>query len=323
MVCEVSVVIPVYNEVESLHSFFESLIPPLENIQYELIFINDGSIDTSLSFLKDKSHADHRVKIIDFTKNFGQTAALAAGIEVAQGDIIICMDADGQNDPADIPHLISEMKRGADVVSGWRYHRKDSFFTRRLPSMAANAIISWVTGVSLHDYGCTLKAYRRSVLQDIRLYGEMHRFIPAWCAWKGAKIVEVKVNHHARQQGKSKYGIGRTFKVLLDLITAKFFSAYLNKPSYFFGGTGLLFMFFGFLAGLFPILDKFIFFQWGHLRIPFLIFSIFLGLLGVQFIVLGLLAEILIRIYYETKDERPYRIKEIIQSNKAEGRCAK
>jgi glycosyltransferase involved in cell wall biosynthesis len=204
------------------------------------------------------------------------------------------------------------------VVSGWRFDRQDPWFTRKLPSSIANGLISLVTGVALHDYGCTLKAYRREVLKDVRLYGEMHRFIPAWCEWKGAKVREVKVRHHPRRRGASKYGLGRTFKVMLDLITAKFFSSYLSKPSYFFGGLGMILVFLGFWAGLFPILDKLFFNHWAYLRIPFMILSIFLGMLGTQFIVLGLLAEILIRIYYENKNERPYRVARVLGGETAD-----
>ncbi|HRY29181.1 MAG TPA: glycosyltransferase family 2 protein [Elusimicrobiota bacterium] len=309
---KVSLVIPVLNEEASLPGLLDSLDRALAGIPFEAIFVDDGSTDGSLRLLEDRARADARVKVISFIRNFGQTPALAAGIDMARGDAIVCLDADGQNDPADIPGLLDELGRGADVVSGWRYPRRDPFLTRRLPSFLANHLISCVTGVRLHDYGCTLKAYRRHVLQGLRLYGEMHRFLPAWCAWKGAKITEVRVRHHPRRLGKSKYGIVRTFKVLLDLITAKFFASYLTKPSYFFGGAGLALLFFSVIAGLLPIYDKFVLDSYGHLRIPFMILSIFLGLLGAQFIVFGLLAEILIRIYYENKGERPYQVAKIV-----------
>jgi glycosyltransferase involved in cell wall biosynthesis len=316
MSIDVSVVLPVYNEVESLPDILKSLDAALKGISSEIVFVDDGSTDGSLALLEERSKSDSRIKVISFTRNFGQTAALAGGIEAAQGEVLVCLDADGQNDPADIPRLMEEIRRGADVVSGWRFDRKDPWFSRRLPSKAANAIISFVTGVPLHDYGCTLKAYRRSVLKNLRLYGEMHRFIPAWCAWKGAKIVELRVTHHPRRLGKSKYGMGRILKVLLDLITAKFFSSYLTKPSYFFGGSGLALIFAGLWVGLFPIVDKFLLDRWGNLRIPFIIFAVFLFLLGAQLIMLGLLAEILIRIYYENNNERPYLVNKVVSQGK-------
>jgi glycosyltransferase involved in cell wall biosynthesis len=314
MAPEFSVVIPVYNESESLPSLFSALGRALKDRSCEVILVDDGSQDASVELLRQQVQKDPRFRVVRFARNFGQTAAMAAGFDTAQGDVIVCLDADGQNDPADIARLLEEIRRGADVVSGWRFDRQDPWLTRRLPSRLANGLISFVTGVPLHDYGCTLKAYRRELLQNIRLYGEMHRFIPAWCAWKGARVVEVKVAHHPRRLGKSKYGLGRTFKVVLDLITAKFFSSYLTKPNYVFGGTGILFIFLSFWAGLFPVVDKFFLDRWGPFRVPFMILSVFLGLLGAQFIVFGLLAEILIRIYYENNDERPYKIAEILKA---------
>ncbi|MGQ0644077.1 MAG: glycosyltransferase, partial [Elusimicrobiota bacterium] len=271
------------------------------------------------ALLEARAKSDPRLKVITFARNFGQTAAMAAGFDAARGAVVVCLDADGQNDPGDVPLQLAEIERGADVVSGWRHDRQDPWLSRKLPSALANGLISLVTGVALHDYGCTLKAYRRTVLKDLRLYGEMHRFLPAWCVWKGAKVTEVKVRHHPRRLGKSKYGIGRTFKVVLDLMTAKFFASYLNKPSYFFGGLGMLSIFLGFLAGFTALLDKFVLNQWGPFRVPLIILSVFLGLLGTQFAVLGLLAEILIRIYYENKNERPYRIAKITGLQTGEG----
>jgi len=312
MSIDFSVAIPVYNEEESLPPLFQNLDTALEGMNCEILFVNDGSSDRTLELLEAKAKTDPRYRVVAFTRNFGQTAAMAAGFENAQGDIVVCLDADGQNDPADIPKLLEEMRAGADVVSGWRFNRQDAWLTRLLPSKIANAIISFVTGVPLHDYGCTLKAYRREYVHNLRLYGEMHRFIPAWCAWKGARVREVKVRHYPRTLGKSKYGLGRTFKVVLDLVTAKFFSSYLSNPSYFFGGFGLFFFVLSGVAGILPFIDKFFFDQWGHLRIPFMIFSVFMGLIGLQFVVLGLLAEILIRVYYENKNERPYRIGKIL-----------
>lgn len=304
----ISVVIPVHNEAESLPPLFATLARELAPLEYELIWVNDGSTDGSGALLDATAAKNPHMSVLHFARNFGQTAALAAGLAAARGDIFVCMDADGQNDPADIPRLVQAIRDGADVVSGWRRQRNDPWLTRRLPSGLANGLISRVTHVFLHDHGCTLKAYRRDMFQRLRLYGEMHRFIPVWCAWDGAKIVEMEVTHHPRRQGKSKYGVGRTLRVILDLLTVKFFSSYLGSPNHVLGGIGLGFLGLGFLAGLFPFLDKFVWHQWGPLRIPALILSVFLGILGVQSVILGLLAEILIRIYYENKNERPYRV---------------
>lgn len=304
----VSLVIPVFNEKGCLPFLVDQLAPLLQSLNAELIWVNDGSTDGSGAFLDGLAKKDPRVSVLHFSRNFGQTAALAAGLAAARGEVMVCMDADGQNDPADIPRLVQAIREGADVASGWRRHRQDPWLSRNLPSALANALISRVTQVRLHDHGCTLKAYRREVFQRLRLYGEMHRFIPVWCAWDGAKIVELEVTHHLRKQGRSKYGLGRTVRVILDLMTVKFFSSYLGSPNHVLGGIGLSLLALSFVAGVFPFLDKFVWHQWGPLRIPSLILSVFLGILGVQSVILGLLAEILIRIYYENKNERPYRI---------------
>jgi glycosyltransferase involved in cell wall biosynthesis len=314
MTIELSVVVPVFNEAESLPALLADLRRALDGLPSttsEAVLVDDGSTDGSWDVLRAAAARDPRLRLVRFKRNYGQTPALAAGFQLSRGSTVVCLDADGQNDPADIPALLEEVRRGADVVSGWRRERRDPWLTRRLPSRAANLLISVVTGVYLHDYGCTLKAYRREALEGLRLYGEMHRFLPAWCAWRGAVVKELPVRHHPRRKGRSKYGLLRTIKVLLDLVTAKFFSAYLNKPSYFFGGAGLVLVAASFLSGLFPVIDKLWIDRWGPLRVPFMILCIFLGLLGAQFIVLGLLAEIVIRIYYENKDERPYRIAEV------------
>lgn len=308
----VSLILPVFNERGILPSLFDQLVPLLDSLDAELIWVNDGSTDGSGAMLDELAAKDPRVSVLHFARNFGQTAALAAGLAAARGDIFVCMDADGQNDPADVPRLVQAIREGADVVSGWRKRRQDPWLTRRLPSAIANGLISRVTQVSLHDHGCTLKAYRREMFKRLRLYGDMHRFIPVWCAWEGAKIVELEVTHHPRRQGKSKYGLGRTLRVILDLLTVKFFSSSLGSPNHVLGGIGLGFLGLGFLAGVFPFLDKFVWNQWGPLRIPALILSVFLGILGVQSIILGLLAEILIRIYYENKNERPYRVARVV-----------
>ncbi len=307
----ITIVVPVYNEAGNLPPLISALAAALSNTEFEVVFVNDGSSDESPSLLDRQAFANPRWSVIHLSRNFGQTAALAAGIYHARGDVLVTLDADGQNDPVDILRLVDALKNSADVACGWRRDRKDTWLTRKVPSRLANALISWVTGVSLHDHGCTLKAFRRSAIGELRLYGEMHRLIPVWCAWKGARLVEVEVRHHPRRLGRSHYGLGRTFKVLLDLITAKFFFSFLGSPSHALGGVGFILLGMGFLAGLFPILDKFWFAQWGHLRIPFMIFSVFLGLLGMQFLALGVLAEILVRIYYENKNERPYRIARI------------
>lgn len=305
----VSLVIPVFNERENLQPLYQDICQHLKEKAYEIIFIDDGSTDGSTQEIETLAKKDKNVKAIFFAKNFGQTAALAAGFEKAQGDIIVPLDADRQNDPADIPKLLQKIAEGYDVASGWRKKREDPFWSRRFPSILANSIISSVTGVHLHDFGCTLKAYRRSSLEKIRLYGEMHRFLPAWCAWRGAKITEVEVHHLPRTKGRSKYGLGRTFKVVLDLLTTKFISGYLTKPSYFFGGLGLLFYLTGALSGGVAFYDKLGPDRWPALRIPLLLLAGFLGVVGTFLLLMGLIAELIVRLYYEISREKPYQIK--------------
>ncbi|HMU95943.1 MAG TPA: glycosyltransferase family 2 protein [Elusimicrobiota bacterium] len=312
-----SVVVPVLNESKNLPALMDGLSRALHGLPAEFLFIDDGSTDDGASLIEQRRVQDPRVHLVSLARRFGQTAALSAGLEKARGDVIVTLDADGQNDPADIPALLALLDQGADVVCGWRRTRHDPWLSRRLPSGIANRIISWVTGVALHDYGCTLKAFRRSAVEGLRLYGEMHRLIPVWCAWRGAVIREIEVRHHPRVHGRSHYGIGRTFKVLLDLLTAKFFFSFLTSPSHPLGGLGLVFLFLGFLSGLFPILDKFVFNHWPLYRIPFMILSVFLGLLGMQFLALGVLAEILVRIYYENRGEKPYRVKRVVPDDAA------
>src|SRR3990170_346234 len=237
---DVSVVIPIFNERENLPPLYQALRDALGGRKVELVFVDDGSTDGSRQELERLARTDPaRVRVVELRRNFGQTAAIAAGIDHSQGEVIVLIDADLQNDPADIPMMLDKIAEGYDVVSGWRIRRKDSFLTRTLPSRMANSLISWVTGVPLHDYGCTLKAYRREVLRGFRLYGEMHRFIPAYAGWVGARIIEVPVQHHPRAHGKTKYGLERTLKVFLDLLTVKFLVSYANKPIYLFGGTGI------------------------------------------------------------------------------------
>ncbi len=237
---KISVVVPIFNETESISLLNAAIISALDGYEYEVIYVDDGSTDESMGILEDlAAEYSDKVHVIEFRRNFGQTAAIAAGIDHAEGEVIVTIDADLQNDPADIPKLVKDIEDGYDVASGWRIDRKNSFLTRTIPSRAANWLISKVTGVRLHDYGCTLKAYRREVLQGFHLYGEMHRFIPAYAGAVGAKIIEVPVQHHPRRYGKAKYGLERTAKVILDLFTVKFLISFSNKPIYLFGGTGL------------------------------------------------------------------------------------
>jgi glycosyltransferase involved in cell wall biosynthesis len=308
---ELSLVVPVYNEDENLVELGAEIRHALRALEYEVIFVDDGSTDRSFELLKKLALEEPRCKVVRLATNFGQTAAMSAGIAHATGLIIGFLDSDRQNDPADIPAMLRRLDEGFDAVSGWRKDRQDAFLNRRLPSMAANALISWVTGVHLHDYGCTLKLYRSQFLKDLRLYGEMHRFVPAYAGMMGARICEMPVNHRARTKGVSKYGLSRTFKVVLDLMTVKFMDAYLTKPIYLFGGGGLLTMSLGGLLGLWTLYKKF------HLHVfvkdqPLFQISIVLVLVGVQMLLLGLLAEILIRIYYDVRERQPYFVRERI-----------
>ncbi len=314
MTPELSLVIPVYNEEENLPLLFDAIqnaVTPL-SIPWEVIFVDDGSGDDSLKTLKTLAAQDRaHVRVISFRRNFGQTAAIAAGIDHARGEIIVLLDADMQNDPADIPMLLEKLEEGYDVVSGWRKDRKDNALTRTLPSHMANALISWVTGVHLHDYGCTLKAYRREVITSFRLYGEMHRFIPVYAHAVGAKIVEVPVRHHPRKYGKAKYGLERTLKVLLDLFTVKFLLSYSAKPIYLFGGAGFALIFLS-AATLLYLLIRRVFFSVSVLASPFFQMSAMFFILGFQSILMGLIAELLVRTYHESQHKPTYTIREII-----------
>ena len=316
---EISVVIPVYDELENLIPLHQSLTKALEGREYELIFVDDGSTDGSgdeLGRLADQD-PDHTRAII-FRRNFGQTAAIAAGIDHSFGDVIVTIDADQQNDPADIPLLMEKIEQGYDVVSGWRISRQDKF-SRRLPSRVANWLISKVTGVSLHDYGCTLKAYKREVLEGFRLYGEMHRFIPAYAGWVGAKIVEIPVQHHPRKFGKAKYGLERTIKVILDLFTVKFLLSYANNPIYLFGGAGI-----GLIAVSFIMLAILVYrrieFDEHLIRSPLLLMTTILFVLGFQSILMGLIAELLARTYHESQAKPTYSIREILNGSEVSER---
>ena len=310
----VSVIIPVYNEAESLLILQEALHKALDgqDFPWEVVYVDDGSLDQSLGILSDiaREDVDH-VCVVQLRRNFGQTAAIAAGIDYAQGDILVLMDADMQNDPADIPMMLEKIKQGYDVVSGWRIDRQDPFMTRKLPSRIANGLISRVTGVHLHDYGCTLKAYRREVITGFRLYGEMHRFIPAFAGWVGANIIEVPVNHHPRRFGKTKYGLERTIKVILDLFTVKFLSSYANKPIYLFGGAGIV-LFTGSVLALLIIIIRKLWIGESMVRSPLLQMSTMLFILGFQSILLGLIAELLVRTYHESQAKPTYTVRKVV-----------
>lgn len=307
-----SVVIPVYNEEESIRLLYEKLKAALDLLhkEYEILFIDDGSTDRTLSILEEIQAKDKHLIVLSLRRNFGQTAAFAAGFDFARGDIVVTMDGDLQNDPADIPKLLEKIK-DHDLVSGWRKKRKDPFFTRRLPSMAANWLISNVTGVKLHDYGCSLKAYRRDVIKNLKLYGEMHRFIPAVASWYGVRVAEVETIHHPRMHGKSKYGISRTIKVVLDLITVKFLQSFSTKPIQFFGPVGIASGFLGFLILFYLSIDKLFFGKDIGAR-PLLLLGALLVIVGIQLIGMGLIGEMLVRVYHESQRKPIYVIKKIL-----------
>lgn len=310
----VSVVVPVYNEVKNVPLLHAKVTAALRGAKYawELVLVDDGSSDGSLQAMEILAARDPKhTRVVALRRNFGQTAAISAGIDYSTGEIIVLMDGDLQNDPEDIPKLLAEIEKGFDVVSGWRKFRKDNFITRTLPSMMANALISSVTGVVLHDYGCTLKAYRREVLTGFRLYGEMHRFIPAYAGYVGATITEVPVQHHPRKYGSSKYGLERTVKVILDLFTVKFLSGFSNKPIYLFGGVGLGFSGVGLLGLLFLFVRKFLIGS-GVVDSPVFILSALLFAIGVQSILLGLIAEMMVRTYHESQSKPIYRVRYVI-----------
>lgn len=310
---EISIVVPVLNEEQNIQPLYDEITKALsEKYGYEVIFVDDGSTDESVNTLKELQKTDPRLRIIHFRRNFGQTAALSAGFANARGAIIVALDADLQNDPADIPKMIEKLHEGYDVVSGWRKKRHDKTLTRRIPSMCANWLIAKITGVKLHDFGCTLKAYRREVLAEIRLYGEMHRFIPALASWSGARICEMAVNHRPRRAGRAKYGLGRTWKVLLDLITVKFLGSFSTKPIYIFGGLGILSTLGASVSGLFVLYQKLVH-NFSMNRNPLLYLTALLITAAIQFILMGLLAELLVRTYHESQNRPTYVIKEIIE----------
>ncbi|HWQ99451.1 MAG TPA: glycosyltransferase family 2 protein [Candidatus Methylomirabilis sp.] len=311
MVKSVSIVIPVYNEEQSLPLFYEELrviADRMTSVAFEIMIVDDGSMDKSPDILRDLCRRDARVKGVVFQRNYGQTAAMSCGIKMATGEVIIPMDADLQNDPADIPKFLEKIDEGFSCVSGWRKDRKDAFFSRKLPSWIANTLISWMTGVSLHDYGCTMKAYKCDVIQGIELYGEMHRFIPAYAAWTGAKVTEIAVNHRERSYGVSKYGLSRVFKVLLDLIVVRFLTTSFNKPMHFFGVVGFIALLIGSIAEIAAIVLRF---RGLHLvQTPLPVVGAMFVIVGVQFLLFGLLAEVMMRTYYESKHATPYHVRE-------------
>jgi glycosyltransferase involved in cell wall biosynthesis len=312
---KLSLILPVYNEEESLPHLHDAIQKAFngQSFGWEVIYVNDGSTDKSLSVLEQIAGTDPKhVRVVALRRNFGQTAAIAAGIDHSSGEVIVLSDADLQNDPADIPAMVEQIEQGYDVVSGWRKNRQDTFLTRVVPSRMANWLISNVTGVHLHDYGCTLKAYRREVLTGFRLYGEMHRFIPAYAYSVGARIIELPVHHHARQYGKTKYGLTRTLKVVLDLFTVKFLLSYANKPIYLFGGTGLALIIISALVFILLLIRR-IFFQVDVLSSPFFQMSTMFTILGFQSILMGLIAELLVRTYHESQAKPTYTILKVIR----------
>jgi len=308
---ELSVIIPVYNEEESLPLLFDKLFPVLDGLgkTFEVVIVDDGSRDGSFHVLKAACVQRPEIRAIRFRRNSGQTAAMMAGIDVARAPVIVTLDADLQNDPEDIPLLLAQLDEGSDVVSGWRKDRQDAKIRRNLVSRIANSVISNLSGVHLHDYGCTLKAYRREVLEGMRLYGEMHRFVPIYASWMGARVTEMPVRHHARRYGQSKYGLERTVKVILDLFVIMFFQKYLVKPIYVFGGVGALCFAGSGLAFAYMLYLKFVF-GTSMIQTPLPILVSMLFLVGVMSLMMGLLAEILIRTYFESRGHPPYQIGE-------------
>jgi len=310
---DVSVFLPVYNEEPNLLPLHSKLDEALKQLgrPVEIIYVDDGSTDGSLKVLQSIARLDDRVRVVALKRNYGQTAAMAAGIDAARGKVLIPMDADLQNDPADIVRLLDKLDEGYDVVSGWRKNRQDKLITRKIPSMIANKLISWIGGVRLHDYGCSLKAYRREALQDVRLYGEMHRFIPIYASWAGARVSEIPVEHHARTMGKSKYGLSRTLKVVFDLMTIKFMASYQTKPIYVFGSFGMLAFLISLLAGLYAVFLK-LFHKADFVQTPLPILAIVMFAVGIQFLLMGLLAEMLVRTYHESQAKSIYSVRERI-----------
>jgi glycosyltransferase involved in cell wall biosynthesis len=316
----ISVVIPVFNEAENLDELHRELVAALEKTgrTFEIIYIDDGSNDSSWTVLRGLGHKDARIRLIRLRKNFGQTAALTAGFDRAKGEVIISLDADLQNDPGDIPALLHEIDEGSDIVSGWRKSRKDKLFSRRVPSVIANKLISWLTHVKLHDYGCTLKAFRSEVIKNVKLYGELHRFIPAIASQLGVRITEVEVHHRPRKHGKSKYSIFRFTKVILDMLTVKFLLSYSTRPLQIFGLIGLGSTIVGIVISVWLSVQR-LFFGQSLANRPLLLLGVILIVIGFQFIMLGLLAEIMVRAYHESSGKTIYAIREVIDSEAESG----
>ena len=313
---DISVVIPVYNEVGALPELHRALTDTLDRLPQsaEVVFANDGSKDGSAEALDGIAESDPRVRVLHLSRNYGQTAALMAAIRNSTGDVIIPMDGDGQNDPADIPRLLAKLAEGYDVVSGWRVTRRDNALSRRLPSVIANRLISALLHVPLHDYGCTLKAYRREVVEEIRLYGEMHRFIPIYAAWEGARVTELAVAHNPRRFGRSKYGIGRVFRVLLDLLIVYFIDRAFDRPIQFFGKLGVGFLVLSIAIFGWALVLKY---AWdlSLIQTPLPLLAATIGLSGVLFLLLGIIAEVQARIYFEVRGRPPYRIRRVVQQS--------
>ncbi len=305
-----SVVVPIYNEAEGIHLLFGKLLEALKDFQYEIVAVNDGSRDNSWDEMKKVAASNKNIKIINLKRNYGQTAAINAGIQYSTGDTIILIDSDLENDPADIPHLLKKLEEGYDVVSGWRQNRwKGQFLTRKLPSLMANSLISRISGVHLHDYGCTLKAYKREVIKDVRLYGQMHRFIPVFCKWQGGSITEMPVNYQPRMFGKSNYGLFRIYKVMLDLVLIKFLDKYMHRPIHFFGGAGILSFIVMFLSSALAVYFK-LTHQKDFVQTPLPTIAAMFFIIGMVMILMGILAEMQIRTYYESQNKFPFTIKE-------------
>jgi len=315
---DLSIVIPVYNEEESLEALTQEVASVLEGLgrSYEIVIVDDGSTDGTYSLLCRLHREDPKIKVLRFKRNFGQTAAVAAGLAHAGGEVIVAMDGDGQNDPKDIPALISKLEEGFDLVNGWRFPRQDPFWSRRLPSQTANRLISWLTRVKLHDSGCTLKAIRREVAKDLKLYGEMHRFIPAMAYERGGRIAEIPVHHRPRLGGRSKYGITRTLRVILDLLTVKFLLSYATRPLHIFGLIGLLSGGMGFIIAIYLSAQK-LFLGVDIGGRPLLLLAALLILIGFQFISMGLLGEMLARTYHESQNKPTYVIREILDEGRS------
>lgn len=317
-IMSLSIIVPVFNEEDSLPPLFGAVTAALDDLELssEMIFIDDGSTDRSLEILRHFAASDDRVHIIVFRRNFGQTAALDAGFSHARGDVVVPLDADLQNDPADIPRLLAKLAEGYDVVSGWRKDRKDPFFSRVLPSSIASRLISWITGVHLHDFGCTLTAYRRDIMEDVHLFGEMHRFLPVWAHWAGARVAEIEVRHHPRRHGDSKYGLWRTFRVLVDLITVHFLVSYISKPAYFFGKFGLASFLVSFSAVAWTAYQMLFLGIKVH-RNPIFLIGIFFAIVGVQVVFFGLLAELNVRTHFAAQGRPAYFVREWINFDPA------